>query len=74
MMKEFGYKQSNSDHTLFIKHKGGKVTTLIVYVDDMVLTGDDLEERKALQQFLASKFEMKDLGQLKYFLGIEVSR
>ena len=38
MMKEFGYKQSNSDHTLFIKHKGWKVTTLIVYVDDMVLT------------------------------------
>ena len=73
-MKEFGYKQSNSDHTLFIKHKEGKVTALIVYVDDMVLTGDDLEERKALQQFLASKFEMKDLGQLKYFLGIEVSR
>uniref|UniRef100_A0A6N2MWL7 Reverse transcriptase Ty1/copia-type domain-containing protein n=1 Tax=Salix viminalis TaxID=40686 RepID=A0A6N2MWL7_SALVM len=73
-MKEFGYKQRNSDHTLFIKHKEGKITTLIVYVDDMVLTGDDPEERKALQQFLASKFEMKDLGQLKYFLGIEVSR
>ena len=69
-MKEFGYKQSNSDHTLFIKHKGGKVTALIVYVDDMVLTGDDPEERKALQQFLASKFKMKDLGQLKYFLGM----
>uniref|UniRef100_A0A6N2MRA1 Integrase catalytic domain-containing protein n=1 Tax=Salix viminalis TaxID=40686 RepID=A0A6N2MRA1_SALVM len=73
-MKEFSYKQRNSDHTLFIKHKEGKVTTLIVYVDDMVLTGDDPEERKTLQQFLASKFEMKDLGQLKYFLGIEVSR
>jgi len=52
-MKEFGYNQSNSDHTLFIKHKGGKVTALIVYMDDMVLTGDDSEERKALQQFLA---------------------
>lgn len=47
-MKEFGYKQSNSDHTLFIKHKGGKVTTLIIYVDDIVLLGDDLEERKVL--------------------------
>uniref|UniRef100_A0A6N2KJR5 Reverse transcriptase Ty1/copia-type domain-containing protein n=1 Tax=Salix viminalis TaxID=40686 RepID=A0A6N2KJR5_SALVM len=73
-MKEFGYKQSNSDHTLFIKHREGKTTALIVYVDDMVLTGDDIEEREALQRFLASKFEMKDLGQLKYFLGIEVSR
>ena len=73
-MKEFGYKQSNSDHTLFIKHKEGKVTALIVYVDDMVLTGDDPCEMKALQEYLATKFEMKDLGQLKYFLGIEVAR
>lgn len=73
-MKEFGYKQSNSDHTLFIKHKEGKVTALIVYVDDMVLTRDDPGERKALQEYLTSKFEMKDLSQLKYFLGIEVSR
>jgi hypothetical protein len=47
-MKAFGYKQSNSDHTLFIKHKEGKVTTLIVYVDDMVVTGDDSYAIKAL--------------------------
>ena len=73
-MKVFGYKQSNSDHTLFIKHKEGKVTALIVYVDDMVLTGDDPCEMEALQEYLATKFEMKDLGQLKYFLGIEGSR
>jgi hypothetical protein len=73
-MKAFGYKQSNSDHTLFIKHKEGKVTALIVYVDDMVVTGDDSCEMKALQEYLATKFEMKDLGQLKYFLGIEVAR
>ena len=69
-MKEFGYKQSNSNHTLFIKHREDKITTLIVYMDSMVLTGDDLEERKALQQFLTSKFEMKNLEQLKYFLGL----
>ena len=47
-MEEFGYKQSNSNHTLFIKHKEAKVTALIVYVDDMVLTGDDPCEMKAL--------------------------
>ncbi|PRQ42655.1 putative RNA-directed DNA polymerase [Rosa chinensis] len=73
-MKAFGYRQSNSDHTLFIRHKAGKLTVLIVYVDDMVVTGDDPVERKALQDYLATEFEMKDLGQLKYFLGIEVAR
>ena len=40
----------------------------------MVVTGNDPEERKALQSYLSSEFEMKDLGHLKYFLEIEVSR
>ncbi|KAK3037693.1 hypothetical protein RJ639_030637 [Escallonia herrerae] len=71
-MKAFGYSQSNADHTLFIK-KQGKITALIVYVDDMVVTGNDPEERKALQNYLSQEFEMKDLGSLKFFLGIEVS-
>lgn len=60
-MKEFGYRQSNSDHTLFIKHKEGKVAILIMYVDDMVLTGYDPYKMRALQGYLATKFEMKDL-------------
>ena len=45
-----------------------------MYVDDMVVTGNDPNEMKALQIYLSSEFEMKDLGHLKYFLGIEVSR
>ncbi|KAM5555122.1 hypothetical protein ABKV19_023158, partial [Rosa sericea] len=73
-MRAFGYKQSNSDHTLFIKRRQGKITALIVYVDDMVVTGDDLKEMETLQKYLSKEFEMKDLGQLKYFLGIEVAR
>ncbi|WKA09914.1 hypothetical protein VitviT2T_027524 [Vitis vinifera] len=73
-MRAFGYRQSNSDHTLFLKKQHDKITALIVYVDDMVVTGNDPEERKALQNYLSREFEMKDLGPLKYFLGIEVSR
>lgn len=45
-----------------------------MYVNDMVLTGDDPCEMKALHEYLATKFEMKDLEQLKYFLEIEVAR
>ncbi|XP_040362272.1 uncharacterized protein LOC112202395 [Rosa chinensis] len=73
-MKKIGYRQSNSDHTLFLKHRCGKVTALIIYVDDMVVTGDDFEEIQRLQDQLSLEFEMKDLGNLKYFLGIEVAR
>ncbi|RVW24660.1 Retrovirus-related Pol polyprotein from transposon TNT 1-94 [Vitis vinifera] len=70
-MRAFGYRQSNLDHTLFLKKQHGKIAALIVYVDDMVVTGNDPEERKALQNYLSREFEMKDLGPLKYFLGIE---
>jgi phage anti-repressor protein len=42
-MKKYGFCQSNSDHTLFLKHQRGKVTALIVYVDDMIIIGDDAE-------------------------------
>ena len=73
-MKKLGYKQSDADHTLFIKQKLGKVIALIVYVDDMVVTGNDSMEITALQRKLASEFELKDLDNLKYFLGIEVVR
>ncbi|BFG20722.1 hypothetical protein CerSpe_069960 [Prunus speciosa] len=73
-MKRFGYTQSHSDHTLFLKRRGDKLTALIIYVDDMVVTGNDNEEMKNLQKLLASKFEMKELGELQYFLGIEVAR
>ena len=73
-MRAFGYHQSNSDHTLLLKKQYGKITTLIVYVDDMVVTRNDPEEKKALQNYLSREFEMKDIGHLKYFFGIEVSR
>jgi hypothetical protein len=62
-------KQSSSDHILFIKHQKGKVTILIVYVDDMIVTGDDPGKIKALQEYLAAEFKMKDLGQFEYFFG-----
>jgi len=73
-MIDFRYHQINSDHTLFLKRKQDKIMTVIVYVDDMVVMGNDPEERKNLQNYLSKEFKMKDFGPLKYFIGIEVSR
>ncbi|RVW82918.1 Retrovirus-related Pol polyprotein from transposon RE1 [Vitis vinifera] len=68
-MKESGYKQSQGDHTLFIKHSvAGGVTALLVYVDDIIVTGNDEREKHEVKQRLAIKFEIKELGKLKYFL------
>ena len=72
-MTSLGYKQSQGDHTLFIKHTTlGRVTVLLVYVDDIIVIGDDWKEQRLLSQHLAKEFEMKTIGRLKYFLGIEV--
>jgi transposase InsO family protein len=73
-MKKYGFKQAMADHTLFYKRVGTDITLLIVYVDDMIVTGSNLHEIGELRDYLAKEFEMKDLGDLKYFLGIEVSR
>jgi len=50
-----GYRQSQGDHTLFIKHSiSGGVTILIIYVDDIVITGDDFVERDKLRKRLST--------------------
>ncbi|KAE8661030.1 Importin subunit beta-1 [Hibiscus syriacus] len=74
-MTSRNYTQGQADHTLFYKHSGnGKYSILIVYVDDIILTGDDSSELLKLKDFLNTEFELKDLGNLKYFLGMEVAR
>ncbi|XP_039004039.1 uncharacterized mitochondrial protein AtMg00810-like [Hibiscus syriacus] len=69
------YIQGQADHTLFYKHSAnGKCCILIVYVDDIILTGDDSIEIERLKEFLSLEFQLKDLGNLIYFLGMEIAR
>ena len=71
-MLKLGYDQSDGDHTLFVKaNTNGKVAALLVYVDDIIITGDDEAEIQRLSQKLCEHFEIKSLGLLRYFLGIE---
>ena len=74
LIKNMRYKQSQGDHTLFIKHlDSGGVTALLVYVDDIIMTRNDEKERQTLRQCLTRQSEIKQLGRLKYFLGIKVA-
>ena len=69
-----GYSQSEGDHTLFFKRgRDSKIAILIVYVDDIIVIGNDIEEIRNLKRHLTSNFDIKSLGQLTYFLGIEVA-
>ena len=72
---ELGFFQSQAYHTLFYKHStNSKIVILIVYVDDIILKGDDSLELKGLKEKLAKAFEIKEHDPLKYFLGIEFAR
>lgn len=76
----YGCKRSRllsgqENHTLFAKFAlDGKIAILIVYVDDIIVTGDYAKEIKHLNEALAKEFEIKDLSPLRYFLGMEVTR
>jgi len=67
-----GYTHSSNDYSLFFKKTDSSVVFLGVYVDDVILTGDDKAEITALKQYLDQVFKIKDLGLVHYFLGIEI--
>ncbi|KAL4376288.1 hypothetical protein GQ457_02G028470 [Hibiscus cannabinus] len=70
----YGFTQSHSEHSLFVKGNGSNLIVLIVYVDDIVLAGSNLIQLKEVQNFLQQHFKLKELGPLKYFLGFEIAR
>ena len=59
---------------MFIKHGFNTISILQVYVDDIVLSGNDLAKIQRITHLLDSAFKIKDLGDLRYFLGFEVAR
>ncbi|GKD88048.1 ribonuclease H-like domain-containing protein, partial [Tanacetum coccineum] len=67
-----GFSQNKYAYYLFTKIDKGVFLALLVYVDDIIITGNNVAEIEKFKVFLKSKFMIKDLGKLKYFLGIEV--
>uniref|UniRef100_A0A2N9EGE2 Reverse transcriptase Ty1/copia-type domain-containing protein n=1 Tax=Fagus sylvatica TaxID=28930 RepID=A0A2N9EGE2_FAGSY len=72
-VSRLGFSISSYDSALFLRRTGKGTILLLLYVDDMIITGDDLSEIQELKDFLSQNFEMKDLGHLSYFLGLEIT-
>lgn len=69
-----GYTQSTNDYSLFVKSEGDHFTATLVYVDDVLITGNNDAEIQTTKKALHDKFTIKDLGLANYFLGIEICR
>ncbi|RVW48432.1 Retrovirus-related Pol polyprotein from transposon TNT 1-94 [Vitis vinifera] len=75
VVQEFGMLRSTADHSVFYHHNSlGQCIYLVVYMDDIVITGSDQDGIQKLKQHLFTHFQTKDLGKLKYFLGIEIAQ
>ncbi|GJV19606.1 retrovirus-related pol polyprotein from transposon TNT 1-94 [Tanacetum coccineum] len=71
---DFGYTQSKTDYSLFVKKHNESFIIVLVYVDDLLITGNEKEQISSLKTRLTSVFHMKDLGEVNYFLGLEISK
>lgn len=71
---QMGFKQSHYDYSLFTKHVDSEIVVVLVYVDDLMITGSNHQLLSSTRQDIQMKFKRKDLGELKFFLGIEFSR
>ena len=72
-ISRLGYMASHYDSALFFRRTDKGTVLPFLYVNDMIITSDDLRGIQELKDFLSQQFEMKDLGHLSYFLGLEIT-
>jgi hypothetical protein len=69
-----GFIQSKADYSLFTRLQGSSYIALLIYVDDVAIASNDSKAVFEFITLLNAKFQLKDLGPLKYFLGLEINR
>src|SRR5437016_5876161 len=71
-LEDMGFIQNPYDNSLFT-HREMKIA-VIIYVDDLLLIGSDIEKIRDLKRRLGERFDMKDLGPAACFLGMQIDR
>ncbi|KAI3766855.1 hypothetical protein L2E82_16930 [Cichorium intybus] len=74
VFKEFGFSRSEDESCVYVKASGSIVTFLVLYVDDILLMGNDVPTLQDVKSWLGKCFAMKDLGEAAYILGIRILR
>ena len=69
-----GFVRSNVDHCIYSKEEGGCFIYVALYVDDMLLIGNNMNTITEVKKKLSSKFNMKDLGATNFIMGMEIKR
>ena len=72
-ISRLGYIANHYDFAFFLRRTDKGTILLLLYVDDMIITGDDLNGIQELMDFLSQQFKMKDLRYLSYLLGLEIT-
>ena len=73
-MHKKGFQKCNADHCCYFKRYRSSYIILLLYVDDMLVAGSDMDDIKRLKQQLSKEFDMKDLGPAKKILGMQITR
>eukprot|EP00253_Pinus_taeda_P030134 PITA_30134 len=73
-LQENGFEKCEGEPTLYIKENDGKILIVVLYVDDVIFTGNDDHLIQNFKTVMKEEFEMTDMGLLRYFLGIEVDQ
>ena len=74
VIKNFGFIQTYGEACIYKKVSGSSVVFLVLYVDDILLIGNDIELLNSVKAYLNNSFSMKDLGEAAYILGIKIYR
>lgn len=74
LLVSIGFKHSKANNSLYSKTSEESITLVLIYVDDILISGNNLTTINEIKAELSSHFSMKDMGPVSYFLGLEIDR